>query len=169
MPPKKTKKKTSQVANPAQQETTAEDLEKEIERKALAEEAKRLFDLTKKEETSYNEYQQQRERINYFWIVEKKRLEDRTAELMNKERELQDLIEKNKVEIKVYKQRVKHLLHEHQNEITQLKTGEHLLLRIRLYPFFFFSFFSFPYSSPASSGSLLAHPSERGRERESEI
>jgi hypothetical protein len=29
------------------------------------------------------------EKINYFWIVEKKTLEDKKAELRNKERELQ--------------------------------------------------------------------------------
>jgi hypothetical protein len=62
------------------------------------------------------------EKLNYFWIVEKKNLEDKKAELRNKERELQDLDEQHQVTIKVYKQRVKHLLHEHQNEMTGLKT-----------------------------------------------
>ncbi|CAN0380030.1 unnamed protein product, partial [Ascophyllum nodosum] len=33
--------------------------------------------------------------LNYFWIVEKKNLEDKRAELRNKERELQDIEEKN--------------------------------------------------------------------------
>jgi hypothetical protein len=41
------------------------------------------------------------DKLNYFWIVEKKSLEDRRAELRNKERELQDLDEKHQVEIKV--------------------------------------------------------------------
>ena len=48
--------------------------------------------------------------MNYFWIVAKKELEDKQAEMRNKERELQDLREKHQIEIKVYKQRVKHLL-----------------------------------------------------------
>lgn len=39
--------------------------------------------------------------LNYFWIVEKKKLEDKRAELRNKERERQDLEEKHQVEIKV--------------------------------------------------------------------
>lgn len=64
-----------------------------------------------------------KERINYFWIVEKKSLEDKKAELRNKEREKQDLEEKQQVEIKIYKQSVKHLLYEHQNEITSLQHG----------------------------------------------
>ena len=41
------------------------------------------------------------EKLNYFWIVEKKKLEDKRAELRNKEREMQDIEEKHQVEIKV--------------------------------------------------------------------
>lgn len=48
--------------------------------------------------------------MNYFWIVAKKEGEDRGAELRNKQRELQDLCEKNEIEVKIYKQRVKHLV-----------------------------------------------------------
>lgn len=39
----------------------------------------------------------QTEQLNYFWIVEKKNLEDKRAELRNKERELQDIEEKHQV------------------------------------------------------------------------
>ncbi len=90
--------------------------------KQLKAEADRLHKLTKKEEHDFNEFQQQREKLNYFWIVEKKKLEDKRVELRNKDRELQDLEEKHQVEIKIYKQRLKHLLFEHQNEITHKKT-----------------------------------------------
>lgn len=41
------------------------------------------------------------EKLNYFWIVEKKKIEDLKASLRNKERESQDLEEKHQVEIKV--------------------------------------------------------------------
>ena len=85
---------------------------------------------TRDEERDFNEFQQQREKLNYFWIVEKKKLEDKKAELRNKERELQDLEEKHQVEIKIYKQRVKHLLYEHQNEITQRKTDSEMALKL---------------------------------------
>ena len=66
------------------------------------------------EDAAFNEFQQQKEKVSYFWIIEKKRLEDKKAELRNKDRELQDLEEKHQVIIKIYKQRVKHLLFEHQ-------------------------------------------------------
>lgn len=102
----------------------------EADRKQKAAKAFGYFKETQKEERDFNEFQQQREKLNYFWIVEKKKLEDSKAELRNKERELQDLEEKHQVEIKVYKQRVKHLLYEHQNEITRRKTGGETALKL---------------------------------------
>ena len=96
--------------------------------KMLKADAIRLHNLTKKEEHDFNEFQQQREKINYFWIVEKKKLEDKRADLRNKHRELQDLEEKHQVEVKIYKQRLKHLLHEHQSDVTQRKTEAEVAL-----------------------------------------
>ena len=58
--------------------------------------------------------------------MEKKSLEDKKTDRRNKERELQDLEEKHQVEIKVYKQSVKHLLFEHQDETTIHKTGNRI-------------------------------------------
>jgi hypothetical protein len=43
------------------------------------------------------------------------------AEQLNKDRELEELEEKHQVEIKVYKQKVKHLLYEYQNNIAHLQ------------------------------------------------
>lgn len=130
MGPKKAKKKEggkkktkSKDKGPTIQ--TAEALankEEERKRQELIMTADSMFKEASKEEVDFNEFQQQREKLNYFWIVEKKSLEDKKAELRNKERELQDLHERHQVEIKVYKQRVKHLLHEHQDEVTTLKT-----------------------------------------------
>lgn len=115
-------------------ETDSEEVEgnnaDQTEWNSLKTEADRLFKLTQKEEHDFNEFQQQREKLNYFWIVEKKRLEDKRAELRNKERELQDLEEKHQVEIKIYKQRLKHLLQEHQNEITHKKTESEMALKM---------------------------------------
>ncbi|GMI44359.1 hypothetical protein TrCOL_g429 [Triparma columacea] len=62
--------------------------------------------------------------------AEPKRLEDKKAELRNKDRELQDLEEKHQVIIKIYKQRVKHLLYEHQNEVTTAKTDSEVALKL---------------------------------------
>eukprot|EP00752_Nemacystus_decipiens_P012364 g10960.t1 len=102
----------------------------EAERKALTLEADRVFKRTVKEDHDFNEFQQQREKLNYFWIVEKKNLEDKRAELRNKERELQDIEEKHQVEIKIYKQRVKHLLYEQQNDVTAKKMSAEVSLKL---------------------------------------
>jgi hypothetical protein len=92
-----------------------------VARAIKVERAKELKERLLSEQQLFNEFQQQREKINYFWIVEKKNLEDKKAELRNKAREQQDLEERHAVETKVYKQRIKHLLYEQQNELTGLK------------------------------------------------
>jgi growth arrest-specific protein 8 len=102
----------------------------EAEWKALKNEADRLLKKTQKEEHDFNEFQQQREKLNYFWIVEKKKLEDARANLRNKDRELQDLEEKHQVEIKIYKQRLKHLLSEHQHEVTQKRIESEMAIKM---------------------------------------
>jgi len=58
---------------------------------------------------------------NTFWEVTKKDLEEAKAVLRNKDREMEELEENHQVQIKVYKQKVKHLLYEHQNKIAELK------------------------------------------------
>ncbi len=98
--------------------------------KVLKNDADRLDKMAKKEEHDFNEFQQQREKLNYFWIVEKKKLEDARALLRNKEREFQDLEEKHQVEIKLYKQRLKHLLHEQQYDISQKKAEAEMALKM---------------------------------------
>uniref|UniRef100_A0A0G4F4S0 Growth arrest-specific protein 8 domain-containing protein n=1 Tax=Chromera velia CCMP2878 TaxID=1169474 RepID=A0A0G4F4S0_9ALVE len=72
------------------------------------------------EERSFNELLQEREKLNYFWIIEKKGKDDRMADLRAKEREQQDLDEKHQIELKVFKQRLKHLrYHETDAQISQ--------------------------------------------------
>ena len=102
----------------------------EEERKRLKLEADAIWKNSLKEENAANEYQQQREKLIFFWIVERKNLEDTKAELRNKEREIQDLEEKQQVEIKIYKQRVKHLLFEHQHETAKNKAEAEIALKL---------------------------------------
>merc|ERR1719310_1870464 len=83
-----------------------------------------------KEQEERNYFQLERDKINTFWEITKKDLEDKKAELRNKDREMEEMEERHQVEIKVYKQKVKHLLFEHQNNITQLKAdGESALAK----------------------------------------
>ena len=71
--------------------------------------------------------------MNTFWEITKRQLEEKKAELRNKEREMEEAEERHQVEIKVYKQKVKHLLYEHQNNITELKAeSEYVLVAERI-------------------------------------
>jgi len=83
-----------------------------------------------REERNY--FQLERDKINTFWEISKKELEDRKAELRNKDREMEELEERHQVEIKVYKQKVKHLLYEHQNNVAQLKEAGEMALKLQL-------------------------------------
>jgi len=82
-----------------------------------------------REERNY--FQLERDKINTFWEISKKELEDRKAELRNKDREMEELEERHQVEIKVYKQKVKHLLYEHQNNVSQLKEEQERALKLQ--------------------------------------
>lgn len=127
----KGKKKGGKAKGPPVDPEVAAKLEREaLARKACEDRLLEVKTRIEKESKDFNDFQQQREKLNYFWIVEKKNLEDKKSELRNKARELQDLKEKHHVEIKVYKQRVKHLLYEHQNELTQLKTEAETTLKL---------------------------------------
>ena len=55
--------------------------EEEKDRQLKAKKAFEYFKETKVEEKKFDTYRQEREQLNYFWIVEKKRLEDKKAEL----------------------------------------------------------------------------------------
>jgi len=112
MPPKKApagKKKTTEEEAKARADAVDDIYDDEF-KKTLRIEARNLEKLIKKEEDLIGLYNDERLRINYFWLVGKKELEDKQAELRNKEREFQDLEEKHKIEIKIYKQRLKHLV-----------------------------------------------------------
>ena len=71
--------------------------------KSLRVECRALQNQIKMEESMTGLFNDERLRINYFWLIGKKELEDRQAELRNKERELQDLQEKHQIELKIYK------------------------------------------------------------------
>lgn len=101
MAPKKAKTKAKTKSKRATASASTLGAQDTADRLALIEQAKEMRLLIKSEESAFNDFQQQRERINYFWIVERKNLEERTAQLRNKERERQEMEEKYQFEIKV--------------------------------------------------------------------
>merc|ERR1712160_7546 len=58
-------------------------------------------------------------------------MDDVNADLRSKEREQEELAERHQVEIKMYKQRFRYLLYEHQNSITQQKTAGEKELKLQ--------------------------------------
>jgi hypothetical protein len=90
MPPAKkaapTKKKTTEEEAKARADAV-DDIYDEDFKKLMRIEARNLEKQIKKEEDMIGLYNDERLRINYFWLVGKKENEDKQAELRNKERE----------------------------------------------------------------------------------
>lgn len=87
----------------------------------LQEHVERLREELDREREERNFFQLERDKVNAFWEISKKQLDEVKATIRVKERELEDAEERHQVEIKVYKQKVKHLLYEHQSNVTELK------------------------------------------------
>ncbi|XP_054856524.1 dynein regulatory complex subunit 4 isoform X2 [Eublepharis macularius] len=87
----------------------------------LEEHIVRLREELDREREERNYFQLERDKIHTFWEITRRQLDEKKAELRNKDREMEEAEERHQVEIKVYKQKVKHLLYEHQNNLTELK------------------------------------------------
>ncbi|KAM8772135.1 dynein regulatory complex subunit 4-like [Acanthopagrus schlegelii] len=72
-----------------------------------------------REERSY--FQLERDRIQAFWEISKRSLEEAKAGLRNRQREREEAEERHRVEITVYKQKLKHVLSEHHNVSSEMK------------------------------------------------
>ncbi|KAJ3026547.1 UNVERIFIED_CONTAM: Dynein regulatory complex subunit 4 [Siphonaria sp. JEL0065] len=83
-----------------------------------------------KEREERNYFQLERDKINSFWEITKADLQESKAELINKDREIEEQEEKHQVEIKVYKQKVKHLLYEYQNNVAHLQADSDRVLQL---------------------------------------
>ncbi|CAL8108016.1 unnamed protein product [Calicophoron daubneyi] len=103
---------------------------KEMTSEQLEEHIVRLREELEREREERNFFQLERDQVNNFWEITKHELDERSAELRNKEREMDEAEERHQLELKVYKQKVKHLLYEHQNGIAELKADAATALRI---------------------------------------
>uniref|UniRef100_A0A8P4G4L4 Dynein regulatory complex subunit 4 n=1 Tax=Dicentrarchus labrax TaxID=13489 RepID=A0A8P4G4L4_DICLA len=119
MPPKAKSKKKAGKGKPSAavdglstEEMSKDQLEEHIVR--LREELDR-----EREERSY--FQLERDKIQAFWEISKRSLEETKAELRNRHREREEAEERHRVEITVYKQKLKHVLSEHHDTTSGLK------------------------------------------------
>ncbi|KAJ3593661.1 hypothetical protein NHX12_005995 [Muraenolepis orangiensis] len=119
MPPKKT---ASKKATKGKTPTVIDGLStEEMSKEQLEEHIVRLREELDREREERNYFQLEKDKVYSFWEIVKRDLEERKAELRNRDRETEEAEERHQVEIKVYKQKVKHLLYEHQNSISELK------------------------------------------------
>lgn len=61
--------------------------------------------MVEEEEKLMAFFQQEREKINYNWIIAKKEVDDFKSELINKQREIEDLREGHIMTLNIYKQK----------------------------------------------------------------
>eukprot|EP00829_Urostomides_striatus_P011288 TRINITY_DN2779_c0_g1_i2.p2 TRINITY_DN2779_c0_g1~~TRINITY_DN2779_c0_g1_i2.p2 ORF type:complete len:115 (-),score=27.29 TRINITY_DN2779_c0_g1_i2:21-365(-) len=97
--------------------------------KDMRREVRQLDEDMKKEESMAIQYNCERERINYFWIIAKKELEEKKAELSNKEREKEEIKNRHDIELKQKKQMIKHVRFQNLDKLTDLKIQQEVQLK----------------------------------------
>ncbi|XP_042345466.1 dynein regulatory complex subunit 4-like [Plectropomus leopardus] len=121
MPPKK---KDSSKKPPAKAKTpvlidglTKEEMSKE----QMEEHIVRLREELDREREERNYFQLERDKVNTFFEITERKLEEAEAELKNIDKDIEEDEGRHQVEVKVYKQKMKHLLCEHQNTVSELR------------------------------------------------
>ncbi|XP_034530529.1 dynein regulatory complex subunit 4-like [Notolabrus celidotus] len=119
MPPKKgSSKKPPKVKTP----TLIDGLNKdEMTKEQIQEHIVRLREELDREREERNYFQLERDKLHTFRENTERELEEAKAELKNVQRDIEEDERRHQVEIKVYKQKMKHVLCEHQNTIAELK------------------------------------------------
>ncbi|XP_019872971.2 dynein regulatory complex subunit 4 [Aethina tumida] len=97
-----------------------------VDTAAMTREQLEVFCLRIKEENDRereerNFFQMERDKIRTFWEITKNELEEARCKLRNKDRQIEEAAEKNEGELKFYRQKIKHLQFEHQNDLTEAK------------------------------------------------
>ncbi|KAM9366970.1 dynein regulatory complex subunit 4-like [Symphorus nematophorus] len=122
-PPKKkgSSKKPAKPRTP----TLIDGLTKEeMSKDQLEEHIVRLREELDREREERNYFQLERDKIHTFWEITDRQLEEVKAERKNLDKDIEEDEGRHQVEIKVYKQKMKHLLCEHQNTISELKADD---------------------------------------------
>lgn len=86
-------------------------------------------DALQKAKALRNFFQLERDKINSYWEISRRELDATKAELRQKDRERAEMSERHQIETKVYKQKMRHILYEHQVQLAQLKIEAEQTLR----------------------------------------
>ncbi|KAI9528401.1 hypothetical protein NQZ68_020226 [Dissostichus eleginoides] len=120
MPPKT--KGSSKKPPKAMTPTLIDGLTKdEMSKEQLEEHIVRLREELDREREERNYFQLERDKIHSFWKITERQLVEVKAERKNFDKDIEEDEGRHQVEIKVYKQKMKHLLCEHQNTISELR------------------------------------------------
>lgn len=126
MAPKKKGKKGKAKATTIVDGVPPEEMTKDQVEEHIA----RIREELDREREERNYFQLERDKIHTFWEITRRQLEEKKAELRNKDREMEEAEERHQVEIKVYKQKVKHLLYEHQNNLAEVKAEGTVVMKL---------------------------------------
>ncbi|XP_011058016.1 PREDICTED: growth arrest-specific protein 8 [Acromyrmex echinatior] len=88
--------------------------------------AHKILEELEREREERNFFQLERDKLRTFWEITRHQLNEARAVVRNKEREKEELVENHEAELKLYKQKVKHLMYEHQTNLSETK-AEHLV------------------------------------------
>ncbi|OON13579.1 hypothetical protein X801_10647 [Opisthorchis viverrini] len=120
MPPKKAaekkKKRTSKNTTVIHGVSTADMTKEEIEAFVIL-----LREEVDRERQERNLATLEKEKIINFWELTKKQLDDSRAVLAKKEREIEDADERHQLEMKIYRQKLKHLMFEQNAKESEAK------------------------------------------------
>lgn len=86
----------------------------------------KILEEMEREREERNYFQLERDNIRTYWEITRHQLDEARSEVRNKEREKEELAEKHENELKLYKQKVKYLMYEHQTNLTETK-AEHMV------------------------------------------
>ncbi|KAL2716507.1 dynein regulatory complex subunit 4-like [Vespula squamosa] len=122
MGPKKAKGKTMDTIDGV--DTT------KMNREQLEIYAHKILEEIEREREERNFFQLERDKLRTFWEISRHQLDEARAVVRSKEREKEELQEKHEAEMKLYKQKVKHLMYEHQTNLSETKADHLVALKL---------------------------------------
>ncbi|XP_053997414.1 dynein regulatory complex subunit 4 [Hylaeus anthracinus] len=90
----------------------------------------KILEELEREREERNFFQLERDKLRTFWEITKHQLDEARTIVRNKEREKEELAEKHEAELKLYKQKVKHLMYEHQTNLSETKADHIVALKL---------------------------------------
>ncbi|XP_033340814.1 growth arrest specific protein 8 [Megalopta genalis] len=92
--------------------------------------AHKILEELEREREERNYFQLERDKLRTFWEITRHQLEEAQATIRNTEREKEEVTDKHEAELKLYKQKVKHLMYEHQTNLSETKADHMVALKL---------------------------------------